>query len=356
MKKNISTTIVLSIFLFFVPNNVVNANTCPFGGSPNWQGQCDTTTESGESYFGPPMSQEDANRYTEENSITVDSYDSVENNQNISINDGRVQVSDAHPVDSGMSPGEHGGWAIVNPDGSAGGTIVCTPEVCGQTGDGSLLDTMIKNGSVSSGATFIIQTLQDPVEAANSENGVGNVAGYSGARYDFVNKRWTIKDNTDKYIFTFNPPIYQIPLAYPGTDLGGNTNLLSCIENCPVEEPEGDIDILADDSPSEGPGGSNVIENTSSTETFARSIFVDTKTKNTSLSFVSKVHKKRAIRFGKIWVIAKNNIDKKIWKFDVKKKGGVLIVLPIKYSDWNIYINYELKNGKKISKRVIFNN
>ena len=28
---------------------------CPYGGSPNWQGVCDTTTENGESYFGPQV-------------------------------------------------------------------------------------------------------------------------------------------------------------------------------------------------------------------------------------------------------------------------------------------------------------
>lgn len=47
---------VSSLFLFFGVSSISPAQAkmgCPYGGSPNWQGLCDVTTESGESYFGP---------------------------------------------------------------------------------------------------------------------------------------------------------------------------------------------------------------------------------------------------------------------------------------------------------------
>ena len=113
----------------------------------------------------------------------------------------------------GMAPGEHAGWVAVNPDGSrASGTMVCTPEVCGQTGPGSWLELAFGAGT---NLRLVLESLQDPVEAATSPNGIGNVAGGWGQHYDFETGRWTMQGSDGK--------IYEVPLAYPGTDKGGNT-------------------------------------------------------------------------------------------------------------------------------------
>jgi hypothetical protein len=50
----------LSLMLPFLYISSAVAGTCPFGGSPNWKGVCDTTTDTGQSYFGPTLSQQDA--------------------------------------------------------------------------------------------------------------------------------------------------------------------------------------------------------------------------------------------------------------------------------------------------------
>lgn len=55
MKKMLAIG-VSSFLLFFGMSNIspVQAKMgCPYGGSPNWQGVCDVTTEDGNSYFGP---------------------------------------------------------------------------------------------------------------------------------------------------------------------------------------------------------------------------------------------------------------------------------------------------------------
>lgn len=333
MKKNISVTVALSTVLFFIPNYVANANTCPFGGSPNWQGQCDTTTENGESYSGPPMSQEEADRYTQENSIIVNDPEAPKIIQEPPVNND--ESVDSSPPQ--ISSGDHSGWMAVNPDGSpASDIIVCTIEVCGQTGENSWLDTAIKDGTLSPGVTLVLQTLQDPIEAANSINGVGNVSGYPESRYDFINNRW-IMDGPDG-------SVYQIPLAYPGTDLGGNTNLPFCIENCPIiEAPE---EILDQPIVEEIPDGNL---STTQTRNFVKKITTSKK----NFSFKIKINKKNKVKFGKIWVIAQKNKIKNVWKFEINKKNKVFITLPIEYLEWNISINYKLKNNKKISKKVI---
>lgn len=55
-KKAISTFATSALLLGFVAVSPAQANMgCPYGGSPNWQGVCDTTTEDGDSYFGPQV-------------------------------------------------------------------------------------------------------------------------------------------------------------------------------------------------------------------------------------------------------------------------------------------------------------
>ena len=117
----------------------------------------------------------------------------------------------------GMAPNEHAGWAIVDPatGQQTGGVIVCTPEVCGS--------------GWFAGMRVVLQTLQDPVEASRAANGVGNVAGYQGGTYNFSTGQWTYPGQGGS--------TWQIPLAYPGADLGGTVNVPTCIANCPTPEP-----------------------------------------------------------------------------------------------------------------------
>lgn len=115
----------------------------------------------------------------------------------------------------GMAPGEHAEWAAVDPDGNVRQSgFVCTPEVCGQTGPGSWLELVFGAGT---DLRLVVKSLQDPVEAANSANGIGNVVASPGGRYDWESGRWIREGEGGR--------IYEIPLAYPGTDRGGNSSV-----------------------------------------------------------------------------------------------------------------------------------
>ena len=113
----------------------------------------------------------------------------------------------------GLCPGEHAGWALVDENGNVtGGVIVCTPEVCGANSP-LVPGNPGYGGGYWGGQRLVLQTVQDPVEAAAAANGVGNVAGYgSGARYDFATGQWTLQSGTD---------IYNMEIAYPS----GNDHL-----------------------------------------------------------------------------------------------------------------------------------
>jgi len=113
-----------------------------------------------------------------------------------------------------MAPGEHGGWIAVDPSGNpVSGGMVCTPEVCGQTGPGSFVELLY---GPDTNIRLVLQTLQDPEEARRSPNGVGNVATYSGGTYNFDSGEWTMPGAQGE--------VYRIPLAYPGADLAGNVS------------------------------------------------------------------------------------------------------------------------------------
>lgn len=60
MNKTIAIFASMGILLIYSPSAIADNLTCPYGGSPNWQGVCDTATDFGESYFGPPLTQEEA--------------------------------------------------------------------------------------------------------------------------------------------------------------------------------------------------------------------------------------------------------------------------------------------------------
>ena len=111
----------------------------------------------------------------------------------------------------GLCPGEHAGWALVDANGNVtGGVIVCTPEVCGANSP-LIAGNPGYGGGYWGGQRLVLQTVQDPVEAAASANGVGNVAGYSsGARYNFATGQWTLQSGNDTY---------NMAIAYPsGSD------------------------------------------------------------------------------------------------------------------------------------------
>ena len=57
MKKTFIAIITVSLAVFGMSGfNPANAKMgCPYGGSLNWEGNCDVTTEEGNSYFGPPI-------------------------------------------------------------------------------------------------------------------------------------------------------------------------------------------------------------------------------------------------------------------------------------------------------------
>jgi hypothetical protein len=136
----------------------------------------------------------------------------------------------------GLCPGEHAGWALVDENGNVtGGVIVCTPEVCGANSP-LVPGNPGYGGGYWGGQRLVLQTVQDPVEAAASANGVGNVAGYSnGARYDFATGQWTLQSGTD---------IYNMAIAYPsGSDhltlvYGGTEETPLTSTTRPGEEPQ----------------------------------------------------------------------------------------------------------------------
>jgi hypothetical protein len=219
-------------------------------------------------------------------------------------------------------------WAVVDENGNTLNVIVCDIDFCGS----GWIPTEYNGSSPTKWARVVIQGSRD------SET--GNANGGHWGQYNFPSGIWTQDTEDGK--------TYKVPTAYGQEPV--------CILNCLVEEPEDVIDEPMDDPALENPLIDDAEEGVLSTKTLARNVFVNAKTNNVSLSFVNKVNKKTMIRFGKIWIIAKNNDKKKVWKFDVENNGNSLITLPIGYADWNISINYKLKNGRSISKRVVINN
>lgn len=218
----------------------------------------------------------------------------------------------------GMAPGEHAGWAIVNPQTGqvTGGVIVCTPEVCGS--------------GWFAGMRVVLQTLQDPVEAANSRNGVGNVAGYSGGTYNFETGRWTMPGP--------NNSVYQIPLAYPGADRGGNVNVPTCVENCPTPTPTPIPETTPTDEPSASPSPS---ESTSPIEDTPimqeRRVSVKPSIINNSVVINKKLNDK--VFRNQVLIVATKDNKRKVWTQRVSGKM-VNIKIPRKYLFWNISIRY----------------
>lgn len=223
----------------------------------------------------------------------------------------------------GMAPGEHAGWAIVNPETGqvSGGVIVCTPEVCGS--------------GWFAGMRVVLQTLQDPVEAAGAPNGVGNVAGYSGGTYNFQTGKWTMGGP--------GGAVYEIPLAYPGADRGGNVNIPFCVENCPTPEPEPTPEPTPTDEPSPEPSpsaseGSMVpADENTNIVVQERRISVKPSIINNNVVINKKLNDK--VFRNQVLIIATKGNKKKVWTQQVSGKI-VSIKIPRKYLFWNISIRY----------------
>lgn len=236
----------------------------------------------------------------------------------------------------GMAPGEHAGWAIVNPQTGqvSGGVIVCTPEVCGS--------------GWFAGMRVVLQTLQDPVEAANSKNGVGNVAGHSGGKYNFETGKWTIPGP--------NNSVYQIPLAYPGADRGGNVNVPFCVENCPKPTPKPEPtpeptlgptpEPMPTDEPSPEPSPSEteppttpVADEDEDVLMQERRVTVKPLIVNNSVVINKKLNDK--IFRNQVLIVATNGNKKMVW---TQRVSGKIVNIKIarKYLFWNISIRYSV--------------
>jgi hypothetical protein len=223
-----------------------------------------------------------------------------------------------------MAPNEHAGWAIVNPTTGqvSGGVIVCTPEVCGS--------------GWFAGMRVVLQTLQDPVEAARAANGVGNVAGYSGGTYNFATGQWTMPGNGGSTL--------QIPLAYPGADQGGTVHVPVCVANCPTPTPSpspsstGAPTDTPSGSPSPSPSGSASSDPNGSTgpvtTTSSRNGYTVTLAAVTSRVAPTVITATRNGHVIKRWTIAAGN------------SSQVALLLPTNFKGANITVT---RAGKRVA-------
>lgn len=305
---------------------------CPNGLSPSWDGSCDHTSEQLQEDIQETADEEvsatesSSNDFLNTNTDTSNSFSATED----------VEV--AQPTYApGMSPGEHAGWAIVDPiTGQASSVIVCTPEVCGS--------------GWFDGNRVVLQTLQDYAGATNSFNGQGGVAGYGGpeAVYNFETGEWTLYSQG---------AVYTIPLAYPGTDSSGKVNFPKCVLNCPVENdpfnPEtwtyGDQNIVLQES-----------LNMNSSDEQPDSFQITEKSGRVLIDNNGKINLIK-IKFGKpvksfeiIGQSLANNssLQKKIWKIKRNKPFKTYTFkVPNYYKNWDFIVK-----GKKNVKNIrVFN-
>lgn len=277
--------------------------------------------------------------------------------ENVTIEDTSITetVSEPEPTyDPGMSPGEHGAWVPVDANGNAfADVIVCTPEVCGESGPGSFAELAFGEGT-----KMILQTLQDPVEAANSDNGVGNVAGYNNATYNSNESRWEIHEVPEDY----GPNrVYEIPLAYPGSEEGK----LICLENCPEEPIDSGTSVSTDSTTT----STDIISvATQEQETVSEEIvakqgqyFVSRIINNTKIEYLIVKPKIKKNKFffwynagtkrlhKNVTAIFENNENKVSKSFKIRKDGRVKIHANNSFLDDEIII----KNNDKVLERII---
>ena len=295
MKKTIIFASILLLPATYVPNAV--ASTCPYGGSPNWQGVCDTTTDSGQSYFGPPSDTFVEDEPDPDPEPTPEPTSSPTSN-----------------VPNDQDEPEM--WAIVDESGNTQNIIVCDADYCGS----GKIPVNFDGSTPTEWANVVLQSSRDPE--------TGNYNGGHWGQYNSSNNTWT-------YVSP-DGSVYKIPTEYGSSPI--------CIENCPV--PEEDIVVV---SQSSGNEEERISQNISSQP---RSFSVVAQTTDKTFSFSKKFPIRSSIKGGKIWVVATNGSKKSVWKFRVANKNKTNITLPIKYSNWNISINYVLKNNNKVSNKI----
>ena len=299
MKKTIIFASILLLPATYVPNAV--ASTCPYGGSPNWQGVCDTTTDSGESYFGPP-----SDAFVEdEPETTLDP----------------IPESASSPISNiPNDQDEPEIWAIVDESGNTINITVCDVDYCGSGRIPVRFDGFVPVEF----AEVVLQSARNPE--------TGEYGGGHWGNYNFSTNIWTLT-NADG-------SVYEMPTEYGAQPI--------CIENCPVPE---ETVVEVPESPENGEEVTT--QNIDSSVTSEpRSFNVVAQVTKKNFSFNKKFPIRKNVKNENIFVIATKGTERSVWKFKVAKNNKTNITLPIKYYDWNISINYVLKNNKKVSSRI----
>lgn len=220
----------------------------------------------------------------------------------------------------GLCPGEHAGWALVDANGNvSGGVIVCTPEVCGANSP-LIAGNSGYGGGYWAGQRLVLQTVQDdPVEAASSANGVGNVAGYSsGARYNFASGQWTLQSGNDTY---------NMAIAYPA----GSDHLTLIYGGSSEETP-----LTPSPSPTSGDSEGTIPEITP-TVVQQRVVPIEPTVINNRIVINERV--KEVVFKDRVIIIATKGNKKKIWVYKMVK-NSIRIKIPIKYLSWKISFKY----------------
>ena len=211
-------------------------------------------------------------------------------------------------------------WAIVDENGNTLNIIVCDVDFCGS----GWIPTAYDGFTPTQWARVVLQGARNP--ETGSSNG-----GHWG-QYNFPSGVWTEERGSGG--------TYQIPIEFGQQPI--------CVANCPIPE-EGVVEIPEISAD----GGGVTTENTDSSVTpEPKSFSVVVQKTNKTVSFKQKFPNRKNIKNGNIWVIAIKGAEKFVWKFRAAKNNKTNIVLPNKYADWNISINYVLKNNKKVSNKI----
>ena len=336
MKKNIFTFLTTAC-LISAPMQMAQAQTlvCPYGGSPSWNGQCETSTDSGDSYVGPPMSQEEANTYiptpppvtpkptptTNPTVIPVPSpgyipppSESPSQNldtlplpsQELINQNGWVSASiDPSLNDSKTDPisqDEPEIWAIVDANGNTLNTIVCDIDYCGS----GWIPTRFNGSTPVEFARVVLQVARNPE--------TGEYGGGHFGTYNFSTNVWTLT--------TEDGVVYEMPTEYGQDPV--------CIENCPIFKPYPDPDPESEEP--EIPEEDTIVVQ-------ERKIFAKPSTTGNNVIVSAKINHK--VLNNKVFVIAKKGNKKKVWATTITKKS-INIKIPKKYLSWNISIRYVL--------------
>jgi hypothetical protein len=221
-------------------------------------------------------------------------------------------------------------WAVVDENGNTLNTIVCDIDFCGSGWIPISYDGFTPN----EWARVVLQAARDP------ETGKNN-GGHQG-QYNFTTNTWTNQNDRGE--------IYQVPIEY-----GENP---FCIENClPVEDPRDTMTPPpGDEGIWDGIFDNNEVVAQNSLEVSGKSIEAKVNNVKNRISFRYNVSSTKKIKNNIVRIIAKNDYNKKSWKFKINNSGKVLVALPIRYLDWDISISYKLKNNKRINEKIILKN